>query len=111
MLKHVLGNLPVIRILDFMLDNQGHDFTKKEIAEEAGIGPTAMKNNFQNLVECGVVFEARRIGGVGLYALDVTNEMTQSLIEFDAQLTEYCDKRSDEALDEAFGDPLPEPED
>lgn len=96
-LKHILGDLPVIRILDFLLDNQAYDHTKSGIAEGAGIGPTVMKRDFPNLVECGIVFETRRISGVGLYALDVTNEMTQSLIEFDEKLTDYC---TDKILDE-----------
>jgi len=108
-LKHILGDLPVIRILDFLVDNQDNDHTRAEIAHYAEIGPTAMKNDFPRLVGCGVVFETRKIGGVGLYSLDVTNEMTQSLIEFDARLTEYSMKKDDDALDEEYGEPLPEP--
>ena len=111
-LKHILGNLPVIRILDFMIDNQAYDHTKNDIAEGAEIGPTAMKTDFPGLVECGVIFETRKVGGVGLYALDVTNEMTQSLIQFDTSLTDYCTDKileTEAALDEVYGEGLPEP--
>jgi len=110
-LKHILGDIPVIRILDYLLEQHGNDLTRAEIVHDAEIGPTAMKNDFPRLVECGVVFETRKIGGVPLYTLDVTNEMTQSLIEFDAKLTEYIMKKDDDALDEAYGEPLPEPGD
>ena len=110
-LKHILGNLPVIKILDFLIDNQAYDHTKTDIAIGAEIGPTSMKNDFPNLVKCGVVFETRKVGGVGLYALDVTNEMTTSLIAFDNALTEYCTQKIEADLDEEYGEPMPEPED
>lgn len=110
-LKHILGDIPVIRILDYLLDHQELDHTKGEIEGDAMIKHAEMKRDFPILVECGIIFETRKIGGVGLYSLDVTNEMTQSLIEFNVQLTDYCIRRSDEALDEEYGDPLPEPED
>ena len=109
-LKHILGDIPVIRILDYLLEQQGNDLTRAEIAHDVEIGPTAMKNDFPKLVECGVVFETRKIGGVPLYVLDVTNEMTQALIEFDTKLNEYRMKKDDDALDEECGEGLPEPE-
>ena len=110
-LKHILGDIPVIRILDYLLEQQGNDRTKTEITAGAKVGFAGTKYHLPQLVECGVVFETRKIGGVQLYALDVTNEMTQSLIELDAKLTEFTMKRDDDALDEEYGEPLPEPED
>lgn len=113
-LKHILGNLPVIRILDFMIDNQAQDHTKKDIAEGAEIGPKAMKTDFTHLVECGVVCETRKIAGVGLYTLDVTNVMTTALIQFDETLTDYCTEKIlavEDEYDEERVPRLPEPED
>jgi|LGOV01.1.fsa_nt_gb hypothetical protein len=122
MMKHILGNLPVIRILDFLVDNQIGDHTRAEIAHHAEAGPTAMKNDFPLLVRCGVVIETRKIGGVPLYALDTENEMTQSLIKFDDALTEYCTDAvlaaevekieeviGEEEYDEEYAPGLPEP--
>jgi DNA-binding transcriptional ArsR family regulator len=112
MLKHILGNLPVIRILDFLIDNPNHDYTRAEIAHYAQVGPTAMKDGFKCLEQCGIVIETRKIGGVPLYTLDRENEMTQSLIEFDEALTAYyTDKilETEAALDREFGEPLPDP--
>ena len=57
MLKHILGNLPVIRILDFMIDNPNNDYTRAEIAHYAQVGPTAMKDGFKCLEQCGLVIE------------------------------------------------------
>ena len=89
-LKHILGDLPVIRILDFFIDNPTPDYTRAEIAHYTQVGPTAMKEGFKCLEQCGIVIETRRIAGVPLYALDTASEMTQSLIEFDEALTDYC---------------------
>lgn len=111
-LKHILGNLPVIRILDFLVDNPTNDHTRAEIAHYTQVGPTAMKNDFPLLVRCGIVIETRRIAGVPLYTLDTDNEMTQSLTEFDQALTDYCTDKileTEAALDEEYGEPLPEP--
>ena len=89
-LKHVLGNLPVIRILDFLIDNPNNDYTRAEIAHYTQVGPTAMKEGFKCLEQCGIVIETRQIGRVHLYTLDRDNKMTQSLTEFDEALTDYC---------------------
>ena len=89
-LKHILGNLPVIRILDFLIDNPNNDYTRAEIANDTQVGPTAMKEGFKCLEQCGIVIETRRIGGVPLYHIDAHNEMTQALIKFDEALTDYC---------------------
>ena len=95
-LKHILGNLPVIRILDFLIDNPNNDYTRAEIAHYTQVGPTAMKEGFKCLEQCGIVIETRRIAGVPLYTLDRENEMTQALTRFDDELTDYC---TDKILD------------
>jgi hypothetical protein len=106
-LKHILGNLPVIRILDYLLDHQGHDYTRAEIANYVQVGPTAMKDGFKCLEQCGIVIETRKIGGVPLYAIDWDNEMTQALITFDEALTDYC---TDKILEVAVVAPIDETE-
>ena len=123
-LKHILGNLPAIRILDFLIDHQDYDYTRAEIAVGADVGPTGMKRDFKCLERCGIAIETRRVAGVPLYLLDRENEMTQSLIEFDEALTDYCTDRileaevaqieaaiGEEEPDEACAPGLPEPED
>ena len=92
-LKHILGDLPVISMLDFFIENVESDFTRAEIAEYANIGPTAMKANFKCLTQCGVVVETRRIAGVPLFAIDMSNKLTESITKFDEELTDYCTDR------------------
>jgi len=92
-LKHILGDIPVIKILDFLIDHTQQDYTKAEIAYETQVGPTSMKNDLQSLIKCGVIVETRKIGGVQLYTLDMDNKMTQSLMTLDKELIDYCTDR------------------
>ena len=92
-LKHILGDLPIIKMLDFFIDNVETDFTRAEIVHYTEIGQTAMKANFKILIQCGVVIETRRIAGVPLYALNMMNKATELLIKFDEDLTDYCTDR------------------
>lgn len=100
-LKHIFGDVPVIKILDYLIDNQLEDHTASDIAEGAEIGPTAMKRNFKCLTQCRIVFVTRKIGGVSLYSLDMENEMTTSLIAFDEKLTDYCTDKIIDEIDES----------
>lgn len=99
-LKHILGEVPVIKILGFLLDHRGYDYTKAEITEYAGIGQADMKRDFPLLVKFGVVTETRKIGGVQLYRLDMANAITSSMTVFDETLTAYCGYEEEHDEDE-----------
>ena len=45
-LKHILGSVPVIKILDHLLDNDGTDYTKDEIQNYANVRHVDMKDAF-----------------------------------------------------------------
>jgi len=56
-LKHILGDLPVIKMLDFFVEHNTWDHTRAEIATHTDSGPTAMKKDFPLLVRCGIIIE------------------------------------------------------
>lgn len=82
-LTHVLGDVPATRILDFMLGHIEYDCTPKEVAEYADVAPSAVKRDIARLVECGVVNETRKIGGVQLYILNNDSAVVNALFELD----------------------------
>ena len=82
-LKEIFGDIPITRVIDFMLEHPEHDYTVKEITEYADVAQAVAKRDVQRLVDRGMVVETRKIGGVQLYTLDSTNEITIALIEFD----------------------------
>ena len=88
-LNHVLGKVPMIQVLDFMMSHIEYDISIKEIIEYTGVGPTDMKRDFPGLVECGVVTETRKIGGVQLYILNNNDVVTEALIDLDNVLSDH----------------------
>ncbi len=99
-LNHVLGKVPMIQVLDFMMEYIEYDCTVKEIIDHTGVGPTDMKRDFPGLVESDVVTETRKIGGVQLYRLNDTNVVTETLFELDRVLSDHM---SEEPEPEGFG--------
>ena len=98
-LNHVLGKVPMIQVLDFMMSHIEYDISIKEIIEYTGVGPTDMKRDFPGLVECGVVTETRKIGGVQLYRLNDTNVVTEELFELDRVLSAGREEEEPEPID------------
>jgi len=88
-LKHALGDIPMVRVLDFMLEHLGLDYTTKEIAEYAHVSPGAVKRDFGRLIECGMVTETRKIGVWQMYTLNIVDGVTDALVEFDDALNDY----------------------
>jgi len=78
-LTHVLGSVPVIKMLNFLMDHQGHDYTKAEIALNAEVRQTDMKRDFHCLLDSGMIVGTRKIGGVQLYELNEDDRILDAL--------------------------------
>ena len=85
-LSHVLGGVPVIRMLDFFVGSPHMDHTRGEIEEQAGVRHVDMSRDFPCLVDAGVVVETRRIRGEPLFRLDIDNPVTRAVLVFNAAL-------------------------
>jgi DNA-binding transcriptional ArsR family regulator len=110
-LTHVLGDVPATRILDFMLGHIEYDCTPKEVAEYADVATGAVRLNIARLVECGVVVETRKIGGVQLYTLDDTSVVTEALINLDRVISgDAPDPEDIDAIDADDAKKYPESE-
>jgi len=79
----VFGGSPVIKVLDFLLDNREFDYSLTDIAKGAGIGWTTLHQFWSEMVSLGLVRRTRRIGRAELYKLDVNNPLSKKLIEID----------------------------
>ena len=69
------------------MGNLEYDCTTKEIAEYADVSSGVAKQDILRLVDCGVVAETRKIGGVQLYMLNNTSPVTEALIDLDRILS------------------------
>ncbi len=92
LLAGFLGDTPFIRVVDFLIENSVFDYTKKDIAENAGISRASLYKIWPTLERYELVKESRKIGNTTLYKLNKENPVVQKLIELDLKISkEYAD--------------------
>ncbi len=89
----ILGNAPIIRVLDFMLCEGRHfDYSLSEISKHSKVGWSTLHSFWNELVESKIVIQTRQIGRAKLYKLNMENPIVQELIVLDDKITEYFTK-------------------
>jgi DNA-binding transcriptional ArsR family regulator len=88
LLLKFLGDTPLLRVVDFLIENSIFDYTKTDIAENSGISRASLYNVWPVLEEFGIVSESRKIGNTTLYKLNKANPLVQKLIGLDLELSE-----------------------
>lgn len=74
---------PVLRILDFLMDNKAYDYSKTDIAKGAGISRTTLSSAWENLEKNGLVKETREVGRAKMYKLNLDSPVVRKFIELD----------------------------
>jgi len=92
-LKFFGRNDPVIRVIDFLIDNEAFDYSKTEISREMGISRTTLLKIWKTLEDLGIVVETRRVGRAKMYRLNKKNPIVQEFIELDNAISEYYAKK------------------
>lgn len=92
-LKFLGRDNPIIRVIDFLIDNQAFDYSKTEISKEIGISRTTLLKIWKTLEDLGIVVETRRVGRAKMYKLNKKNPIVQKLIELDNVISEYYAKK------------------
>jgi len=75
-----MGNSPVIRVIDFMIEGRELDYSLTDIAENSNIGWTTLHRIWDNLVRLKIVLHTRKIGKAKLYKLNQQNPAVKQLI-------------------------------
>lgn len=86
LLLKYLGSSPVLRIMDYFLDNPLSDFSKNEIVKNLEMGRVTFFKYWAELEQSGAIRETRKIGRATLYRLDKENEVVKQLIKLDMAL-------------------------
>ncbi len=92
-LKHIFGETPVVKILDFLIDHKGYDHSKTEIAENSGIEWTTLNRYWTLLEEWEFVKESRKRGNEMRYKLNEKNAIVKKLLEFDHEAAVHISER------------------
>lgn len=92
--RQALGDSPVIRVLDFLIEGRGLDYSLTDITENAGIGWTTLHRIWDDLIRFQIVVPTREIGRAKLFKLNEDNKAVKELIQvYDTLLyqeTERC---------------------
>ncbi len=93
LLLNLTGDIPLFKIIDFLLENKGMDFSKSDIAKGAGISRASLFNYWIEVEKHELVRVTRSFGKTKLYTLNVKNPVTQKIIELERTLiVETMDK-------------------
>lgn len=91
--RQALGNSPVIRVLDFLIEGRGLDYSLTDIAENANIGWTTLHRIWDNLLRLKIVKHTRQIGRAKLFKLNEENPAVKELIKlYDTLLYQETEK-------------------
>jgi len=82
----IMGNSPMIQIVDFFLDNQLSDYCKNEVMKNIHVSRTTFFKYWKFLERLNVVYETRKVGRAKMYKLNKNNKITKGLILLDAEL-------------------------
>ena len=84
-----LGSSPTLKILDLLLTGREIDYSKKEMAESAGISWNTLASIWPYFAEKGIIVKTRKIGKQEMYKLNQENELAILLIRFYDSLMNY----------------------
>jgi DNA-binding transcriptional ArsR family regulator len=93
-LLETIGDTTENRIIDFLIEGRGLDYTKKDIADNCGISRPTLYKILPKLTKQGIVKPTRIIGRVQLYSLNTENEKVKVLLK----LEEFLLKKSFEEI-------------
>lgn len=86
LLIRLTGDAPLFRIIDFLVDNKGLDFTKKDIAIGAGISKASLFNYWSELEKNNLIRVTRTFGKTRLYMLNAESPIIKKILELELTL-------------------------
>ena len=78
--REALGDSPVIRVLDFLIEGRGLDYSLTDIAENSKIGWTTLHRIWDKLLRLEMVIPTREIGRAKLFKLNEDSNTVKGLI-------------------------------
>ena len=90
LLLKLTGKMPLFRIIDFLVENKGLDFTKIDIAAGAEISKASLFNYWPELETREIVKVTRTVGKTKFYTLNSHNPVTQKILELESTLIQQA---------------------
>jgi len=86
LLIQFMGENPLVRIIDFMLENKPFDASKTEIAAGAQISRMSLFKHWDKLERYGIVKVSRRYGNTKLYKINSDNPIVKRVADLEFAL-------------------------
>jgi transcription initiation factor IIE alpha subunit len=78
-----LGDTPLVRILDFLIEMRPFETTKEEIIRETGVSRNTFFKIWERIERYGLVIVTRKIGRSNMYVLNDENEIVEQLMKLE----------------------------
>jgi len=75
------GDNPKLRVMEFLITFQDYDYSMKEIAKNAEIGYTTLKEFWQEFVKRRIVKKTRIVGKAKMFKLNLDNKEVQLFVK------------------------------
>ncbi len=101
----VLGiKSPMLKVLDFLMDNEVFDYSKTDIAEGAELSRATLFKVWPRLESLDLITATRTVGQAKMYKLNKQNPIVKKLMELDDAISEYfalkhCDPEASSSSD------------
>ncbi|MEA3254551.1 MAG: hypothetical protein U9Q22_01820 [Candidatus Altiarchaeota archaeon] len=83
------GNYPLIRILDFLIENRGFDYSKTEISKGAGVSWGSLYKLWNKIERLDMVTCTRSFGKTRLYKLNEKNPFMKRILRLELDLIKH----------------------
>ena len=91
----LLGDYPLIRILNHLLIFREFDYSLTDIAKNSDVAWSTLNLIWPKLEKLGVVVNTRRVGKAKMYKLDTSNSYVKNLVVFaDSLVWNYAESNS-----------------
>lgn len=88
------GDTPILRIMDFLLENRLFDYSKKQIIDETGLAKATFYKYWGRLIESNVVKPTRSFGKTKLYKINEQNPIVKEIKLLELALIEATSPNS-----------------
>lgn len=88
---------PMLKVLDFLMDNESFDYSKTDIAEGAGLSRATLFKVWPRLEALALITATRTVGQAKMYRLNKENPIVKKLMELDDVICEHFAQKHQQA--------------
>lgn len=75
-----MGTAPHVKVIEYLIECSGLDFTITDIARDSRVGRTQTYKIVEELLDKNILVVSRKIGAATLYKVNMRSNITKSLL-------------------------------